>query len=242
MRLRPSRPAAFTLIEILLAVAIFSLVLVAIHSVFHTALRLRNRTVQSIEASLPFRQTLTILRRDLAGIVPPGGTFGGAVESTPVPDAASVSGATLIRFHSAVGVLTEDAPWGDIQRITYLLSPPTNGVSEGFDLVRAVTRNLLPVNQESVESQRLMSGVESVTFSFHDGSAWRTFWDSTNEVVALPTAIKAEFQLVQPRDAPQVTRLPPVELVVGLLIQPATNATTSSDSSSSQTGGPGGGA
>jgi len=241
MRLRLPRSAAFTLIEILLAVAIFSLVLVAIHSVFHTALRLRNRTVQSIEASLPLRRTLAILRRDLAGIVPPGGTFGGAVESTPVPDDASVSGATLIRFHSAVGVLTEDAPWGDIQRITYLLSPPTNALAEGFDLVRAVTRNLLPVAQETVESQRLMSGVESVTFSFHDGSAWRAYWDSTNEIVALPTAIKAEFQLVQPRDSPLVTRLPPIELVVGLLIQPATNA-TSTDSSTTQTGGPRGGA
>jgi len=230
---------AFTLIELLLAVAIFAVVLVAIQSVFHTALRLRNRTVESIERSLPLRQTLEILRTDLTAIVPPGGTFGGAVESNPSTESLPTTGTPLVQFNAAVGVISDDQPWGEIQRIAYLLAPPTNNLSQGFDLVRTVTRNLLPVSVEETESRRLMSGLQNVTFWFHDGTGWQETWDGTNEVIALPTAIKAEFELAPPPDSRSPVRLPPIELVVGLMLQPAPTNTTDSTTTTTDTGGGG---
>lgn len=236
----PTR-SAFTLLEILLAVAIFSVVLIAIHSVFHVALRLRNRTVQAIESDIPLQQTLSILRRDLADIVPPGGTFGGALESNPITEGDTVSGTPLLQFHAAVGVLSEDSPWGEIHRIAYVLTAPTNSTSEGLDLVRAVTRNLLPVSTEDVESQRLMSGIETMTFEFHDGASWRPTWDSTNETTLLPRAIKAQIQLITPRDSPPSLRQDPIELVVGLLIEPPTDTSATNALDSTTTGGGGGG-
>ncbi len=193
-----ARPRGFTLIEILLAVGIFAIVLLAVHAVFHVALRLRNRTVESIESDLPVQRMLSILRRDLAGIVPPGGTFGGPLESNPAIEGSVLSGTPLLQFHTAVGVLTDEFPWGDIQRVAYSLASPTNNASEGFDLVRAVTRNLLPVSQEIVETQRLLGGVETMTFSFHDGASWQPTWDSTNEITLLPRAIKVEIQRSPP--------------------------------------------
>jgi general secretion pathway protein J len=232
------RPAGFTLIEILLAVAIFGLVLVAIHSVFHVALRLRNRTVQSIEADIPLQQTLAILRRDLAGIVPPGGTFGGAVESNPSTDSTLLTGAPLVQFHTATGNLSDEAPWADIQRVAYSLVAPTNTTSEGMDLVRSVTRNLLPVAVDTIDSQRLMGGIESMTFQFHDGTAWQATWDSTNEVILLPRAIMAQIHRVVPSNTRTADRLPPIELVVGLLVEAAPDASaTNATSSTGQTSG-----
>ncbi len=240
------RPPGFTLIEILLAVAIFGLVLVAIHSVFHVALRLRNRTVQSIEADIPLQQTLAILRRDLAGIVPPGGTFGGAVESNPSTESTLLTGAPLVQFHTAVGTLSDEAPWADIQRVAYSLAAPTNSTSEGMDLVRSVTRNLLPVSVDTIESQRLMGGIESVIFQFHDGTAWQATWDSTNEVILMPRAIMARIQRMPPGNIRTADRLPPIELVVGLLVEAApdasaTNATSSTDQDSGGNNPPQGG-
>ncbi len=239
---RRRSPAAFTLIEILLAVAIFGVVLVAVHSVFHVALRLRNRTVQALEAELPLQQTLSVLRRDLAGIIPPGGTFGGALDSNPSIQGTALSGTPLLQFHTAVGVLSEDNPWSDIERVAYSLASPTNGTAEGLDLVRAVTRNLLPVSQETVESQRLMSGVESLTFSFHDGTSWLPTWDSTNEITLLPRAIKVGIQRVPAEGTGTRSRsqLQPIEIVVGLLIDASTNTTGSgSTSTNSETQGAG---
>ena len=59
---------AFTLLEILIAVAAFAIVLAAINTVFYSALRLRNSTTAAIERALPMEHALGIIKRDLANI------------------------------------------------------------------------------------------------------------------------------------------------------------------------------
>src|ERR1051325_566285 len=66
---------AFTLLEILLAVAIFSIVLAAISSVFASALRLHISTSRNLEEAAPLDLALNVMRRDLQGAVPPGGAL-----------------------------------------------------------------------------------------------------------------------------------------------------------------------
>ena len=68
---------AFTLIEMLLAVAICAIVLVAINGVFAAAVRLRDRTSEAIEDALPVTRALEIMHRDLKGAVGPGGFLAG---------------------------------------------------------------------------------------------------------------------------------------------------------------------
>src|ERR1043166_4639997 len=70
---------AFTLLELLLSILVFSIVLAAIHVVFFSAFKLRNKTADAIERSLPVQQTLAIIKRDLANLVPPGGLLSGAL-------------------------------------------------------------------------------------------------------------------------------------------------------------------
>src|ERR1043166_3796792 len=88
----PPGAIAFTLLELLIAISIFGMVLAAINGVFYSALRLHRRAWQSMEDSLPITQTLGILKRDLQGIVPPGGVLGGSLQSgttTTTPDRKS---------------------------------------------------------------------------------------------------------------------------------------------------------
>src|SRR4051794_21731005 len=70
----------FTLLELLLAVAIFGIVLAAINTVFFSAMRLRNKTVAAIQEALPLQQTLTLIKHDLQGLVVPG-TIAGALQT-----------------------------------------------------------------------------------------------------------------------------------------------------------------
>ena len=51
---------AFTLLELLLAVMVFSVVVLSLHYVFHGALRLRNKVVAALEESLPLQQALAL--------------------------------------------------------------------------------------------------------------------------------------------------------------------------------------
>src|SRR5438034_3929210 len=68
---------AFTLMEMLLALAISAIVVAAIGGVFYSALRLRDRTAAALDEVAPLHQVLTLLRRDLQGAQPPSGHLAG---------------------------------------------------------------------------------------------------------------------------------------------------------------------
>ena len=73
----PRQRRAFTLIELLLALSIFAMVLVAVNSVFYGALRLRNASSRAVDAALPVQQTVSIIRHDLLSAIPPSGGLAG---------------------------------------------------------------------------------------------------------------------------------------------------------------------
>lgn len=68
---------AFTLLELLLATAIFAIVIIAINVVFFSALHLRNRVTATLDEAVPLQQALVTLRKDLQNTVSPGGVLAG---------------------------------------------------------------------------------------------------------------------------------------------------------------------
>jgi general secretion pathway protein J len=222
------RKSGFTLIEVLLAVSVFAIVLGAINSVFFAALRLRNRTIEAFETVLPLQQALTLIQRDLEGIMPPGGALAGRF--TTMLD--GMSNVTMFAgervtpdIYTSSGVVNEFAQWADVQKVTYYLAAPTNndGIANSRDLVRQVTRNLLPVNIEEPQLQWLMSGVQTMRLQYYDGLSWTDAWDS-NTNTNLPNAIKV--QLTMAEDYVRTTKTPePIELVVPVMVRSTTNST-----------------
>lgn len=215
----PRGRSGFTLVELLLAVMVFGVVLIALHSVFAGALRLRQRVVHNLEQSLPLEQALAILRRDLANLAAPGGTLVGALQTIPT-NLTLLPGRRSPNFFTTVGVLREDSPWPALQRVVYRLVPPTND-AEGLDLMRTVTRNLLAPVEEPPEDQFLLDGVEELLFQYYDGTQWRESWDSAVEPAVLPLAIKV--QLFLSRSRTNLADREPVELVVPIEVRPLTN-------------------
>jgi general secretion pathway protein J len=221
----------FTLIEMMLAIVIFAIVLSAIHMVFYGAIQLRNKTTEALERALPINQTLTIIQRDLANIVMPGGTLFGQLQTSQTSAATnaldslspmndSIPGQSSPAFYTASGIIQDNSPWSEVERVSYSLVAPTNA-TPGKDLVRTVTRNLLPTLIDQPEVQTLMSGVETIHFSFYDGLQWREYWDSTTETNKLPLGIKVELELT--RDNADRSPRAPIELVVPVILQPGTN-------------------
>jgi len=219
------RLPGFTLIEVLLAVAIFAVVLAAINTVFYGALRLRNRTTQVLEKSLPVQHVVSIMKRDLEGLVPPSGILSGSLKSGVATSGMDQQGGTEI--YTSTGMIDETSPRSSVQKVSYTLrAPATASARGGKDLIRLVTRNLLPTTQEEVEEQWLMENVEQLQFSFYDGSQWRSSWDSTAEQTVLPKAIKVQIDLAE-ADLTQRVKTP-VELVVPVTVYANTNQTQNS--------------
>jgi prepilin-type N-terminal cleavage/methylation domain-containing protein len=210
---------AFTLIEILLAVGIFGIVLVAINTVFFSAVRLRDATSESLDRSLPLDHAMAAIRRDLLAAVPPGGGFEAFFRCGPLDTGFNQSAG--LEFYTASGILREDVPWSDIRWVRYYLRPSPDATARvrGHDLVRGASGNLLALVYAEPEEQWLAGGIEQLEIHCFDGSEWRDSWDTDLSDTALPVAVRFRFLPAIEGIEDNRTRLPR-ELVVPLTVQP----------------------
>jgi len=215
---------AFTLIEMILAIGIAALVLIAVNTVFFTALHLRNDTADMVDAASPVDAMVTFMKRDLECVVTPtNGTtkiLSGGFRAGDNLSSAGVSDPVAVEMFTASGAMSDNAPWADIQRVTYELKTPTVASAVGRDLYRSVTRNLLAMSTPDVTEQLMLSGVQSVKFSCYDGTQWDDTWDTTNPTATytnLPLAVRVDILMAGRSD------LQPIEIVVPIDSQTRTN-------------------
>ncbi len=220
---------AFTLIEMLLAVAICAIVLVAINGVFATAVRLREKTSDAVEAGLPVNRALDTLYRDLKGTVGPGGILAGDFKCGAQAMGATMglsgeAGTAGLDFFTSTGTISDKAPWGDLQEVFYELKAPTDRNQAGMDLVRCINRNLLATTTPTPDIQRLMGNVQTLEFDCYDGTQWQNTWDTSAGNTNLPVAVRVLIRLAaQPGE--RAGNLPPLEMMVPLITQTRTNLT-----------------
>ena len=208
---------AFTLLEMLIAAAVGAIVLLVINGTFIGALRLSNTTNASITADLELQRALDIVRRDLAGLMLPATrglagplhtTLAGSLHQGTYGDQVGPD------IYTNTGPIDGWNPFSEVQMVDYFLTPANDG-SNRKNLVRVVTRNLLPVQSTSPDVQTLLTGLADVSLDFHDGTDWTDSWDST-VTGTLPTAIR--FQIVPAATQPNQPAGAPITLVVPVLI------------------------
>jgi len=224
---------AFTLIEVLLALAICAVVLVAINAVFASAVRLRDRTSLAVDESLPMAQAVEILRRDLKGVAGPRGYLAGdfKCDAQSMGTSMGLSGSGQgLDFFTTAGVIRQGANWGDVEEVLYQLMPGKDRTTgAGMDLVRYENRNLLSTTQQTPEPQVVLSGLDAVEFESFDGFEWRA-WDTSLTDTNLPVAVRITLHEAVARGQTG-PRPDPVEVIVPLTTMTITNLAQSASSS-----------
>ena len=190
-------PRGFTLLELIVALLIVSIVAGAIFSTLRTAFRAKASAEAAVEPLQRAAVALDFIRRDLESALPPAGLPAtGAVPQrlaqsfigTDGQSDASRSGGNVV-FFAAV-----DAPpvkkvlepqlckIADVRQIEYAV------ITSGQDhlLVRYVTSNLLASTPPDPDPEILCRGVRSFTLKFSDGTNWYTSWDSTQALDSIP--------------------------------------------------------
>jgi type II secretion system protein J len=196
LKIKTNIRGAFTLIEMILAIGIAAMVLVAINAVFFTAVRLRDTATAAIDAATPIDQAVSTIRRDLQCVVTPkpGGLMSGDFKTGNVTS-TGISTPVAAELYTSTGSMSASEPWGEVQRVTYELKSSASGSQ---DLYRSITRNLLTTGTPDVEDQLLLSGVADLHFSCYDGSQWQDTWDTTDTSggsTNLPLAVRVRIQL-----------------------------------------------
>jgi type II secretion system protein J len=214
---------AFTLLEVLLALAIAAIVLAALNTVFFSAMRMRATTTAMVQSVLPSDRAVSVMKADLAGIVPVGvmaGPMGSDIAGVGMTQPAA------LEIFTSSGILSADAPWGPIQKIDYSLQDPTNRMtSSGRDLVRGVTRNLLAVTPPAPDQQVLIGDVQSLKFSYYDGTNWNESWSAV--LSNTPVAIRVSIDFTPSRT--DLPTSPPIQFVVPIYAQARTNQSQTLD-------------
>lgn len=227
MTMRQHRPhilrvrRGFTLMELLLAIAVGSVVLIVIQTTFFGALRLHRTTHARLDDDRAVERTLAIVRRDLAGLMLPGGVLSGELQTTAFSSMTAGTQGDRVTpdLFTSSGRIDGWTPFADVQSVAYYLSPAT-AASEGRDLIRVVTRNLLPVQETQPEETVLLQNVAAAEMMFFDGSGWVDHWDSS-ATATLPAALRFSLSMApRERNGPAPA---PVEIVV-----PVTATTTAS--------------
>jgi type II secretion system protein J len=238
---RTARPAAgFTLIEMILAISIASIVLIVVNAAFFSALRLRDAAAEMVDAASPIDATVAYIKRDLqCAVTPTNGTskvLSGGFRAGNNISSVGTGDPVAVEMYTATGAISDHAPWGDIQRVTYELKTPTDRSAVGRDLYRSVTRNLLAVATPDITDQLMLNGVANLKFSCYDGMQWNDVWDTTSPTAVytnLPTAVRVDILMAGRSD------LKPIEIVVPLDAQSRTNTVLTSSSGTSSTGSTG---
>jgi prepilin-type N-terminal cleavage/methylation domain-containing protein len=212
---------AFTLVEVMLALAVSAIVLAAIGGVFFSAMRLRERTMAALDEVMPINLALSTMRNDLRGALPPGTALAGPFKDGAVDDVAGTGFG--LQFCTTTGQINDRAPWGDVQQVIYeLRDGPQPSGRPGKTLVRNVTHNLLATTVVDAQDQILLNNVQRVDFSCFDGMDWRDLWDTTMTDTNLPYAVRIRIQMAGDNSGAAQNRQP-LELIVPLVTQSRTN-------------------
>ena len=182
-----------------------------------------------IEQTIPSNHVASMIKADLQGTLVPSGTLAGQITGT-----SQGSGNSQLQVYTTTGIVDAvpplgnvlPPPWGDIQKVSYYLKDSLSATrSNGKDLIRAITRNLLASGEPDLFEQAVMSGVSLLTITYYSGLSWHDSWDATAQDTPVPQAVKVEIDFAQ-----QTSKDParsPIEIVVPLTMQAGTNTTTS---------------
>ena len=184
--------AGFTLLEMLLAMALMSILAGSLYASLSTAFKGRRAAARALEAPRRATTAAALVQADIESALPPTGVLAGAFTAVSEED-ASGEPADVLSFHALAGRQETTEPPSPIVRIEIL--PVWDEETAGRVLVRRATVNLLaPETQEPVE-EVLCRGLRSFDLAFFDGTDWVESWDSTVLGNVLPPAVEVTLVL-----------------------------------------------
>ena len=225
-RQTPSGDRGFTLIEIILATALSTVVALAVASVLSTQFSARNRLRQRSDQRALLGALERRIRGDLNSVIPPGGLYASGLvgeDSVAAGQGESLLSPELLQIaEAATTPLGEPLPISERDRLTLAVWPPARTFGEeapegegaiwqvvySIDddpetpergLIRHVQRvRDLTSGTDPALPEELAPEVVGFQLSFFDGENWQTTWDSSG-TDTLPTSIAIE--LVVAREA-----------------------------------------
>jgi type II secretion system protein J len=196
-RTRSRAQRAFTLIELVLAMALVSMLAASLYASMHIAYQAKRTAERAVAPVRSAAIAADLLSQDLQCALPPTGVLAGPFTGS-ASDGGSLPGggeADVLDFY-CVG---EDCPPNQqTQPMQEGIRHVELAVRTDVDppvLVRRIDRNLLASQQQDPEEEILCRGVRLFQVRYYDGTTWYDEWDSTANNDSLPVAVQISLEL-----------------------------------------------
>jgi general secretion pathway protein J len=191
MRRRPSQ-LGFTLLELLLAMAMISMLAVSLYATLRVAFKARESATSGIAPMRSANVALDLLGQDLESALPPTGVLAGAFLGQHLGDVQSSQ--DTVEFYCIGSADSLDPPnSAGFRKIDLGLEPSPDGRTSM--LVRRITNNLLSPQEIQPDEEVLCRNVRSFSVRYYDGTQWSDEWDSTQMGDVLPVAVQVDLLL-----------------------------------------------
>jgi type II secretion system protein J len=190
------RQAGFTLLEMLVAMGMMSVLAGALYASLLISFRARDSALRALEPVRKAELTMQMLRADLECVLPPSGILAAEFIGQDQVDEEGRD-ADSVSFHAvAMGMgLAGSGP--DIVKVELALASLDDG--SGTALVRRVQTNLLAPEVTEPAAEVLCRRVQAFDVKYYDGSSWQDSWDSTLQDNLLPLAVQVTLELAGPK-------------------------------------------
>lgn len=208
------RRAAFTLLELVMALAASAVILAAIYGVFSRAVHLRDEATARVREARIRGHAASVIRDDLRNALISGSTTATALGSTLTgsQDSKESSFPGYLAFTTTTGRDAEATPTADVQKVEYFITNDPEAVDRNSGmLVRTVERTILAQTPETPLQVPLLHGLEKMEIEFYDGSSWQNSWQITETEKTLPEAVRVRLQ---PASSLRGEHVSPIEIVV----------------------------
>lgn len=230
------RAHAFTLIELLMALAACAVILAAVFGVLSRAIHLRDNAMHRTREVRVHAHAAAMIRNDLRNALVSGGTLAATLEGSQQSQGSGFPG--YLKFTATTAKDVDDQFGGDVQEIEYYITRDDQAEEQKAGvLVRTINRNILDTTKQDLPEERVLAGVESMDVSFYSANEWETSWELTETEKTLPEAVRVSIQPVADKDGIKPAL---IEVLVPWTTQPAIETTTSTTGTTG-TGGTGGG-
>jgi len=212
---QPLQRAAFTLLEVTVALAIVGMIALALYASLNIAFKARQTAMNNLTNVRQARLAMEMIGRDLQTAVPPTGILAGAFYALPndtgfeldtldffnaAPPGPAVVGAADIQRVTLTVISTQDAAAAASANEVDTVDPRDQGPRlepQAADsqvgqqvLVRKVTRRLLAQVTPEPSTEIIVRNVRTFRVRLYDGLGWTDTWDSTTVDNTLPYAVE----------------------------------------------------
>ncbi len=198
--------SGFTLLELLVAMSLMVVVSSCLYSALYTGFRAYRSAQTAVDPTSAAINVIELVKQDIAGVLPPGGTLAGAFIGTDSGGLKGVDADSLefytthiyvddTRLNGRTTTATTTPLVGGIGKVALLLEEDDEKKDGTYLLLRQVTTDLLAPKQMDPEEQVLCRNVVSLNFRYFDGTGWVDSWDSTTDANSLPLAVEVDLQI-----------------------------------------------